>query len=258
MTIVDFTSTMHGMKGTKLFASTSLMFLLCFESVHAADSLLYRVPTDVMDSGGGEGAQSANYILNDSIGEPIVGHARTSNYFLESGYRKPSAAEFLSVACGTSVSLGSMLPGQQKTGSVSCTVYSDAVNGYSMSWSVPTGSGGVNTGSLISEYNTTIPPYSPAIANTPETWSVASNTAEWGGRLQSSSTDTSVEWGTDSSSEKWLNVEKITPRTIVARSSATPLSGSVQNIQFRTEQGSSSVLVNGTYRATVVITVIGY
>lgn len=238
-----------------IFSLSAFIIFLMAPHLFAADN---RIPTDVVNAGGGEGAKSNLYLLNDSLGEPIVGQGRTANYLLESGYRKPSASEFLSMVCDSTASLGVLNIGAQQTTEATCTVYTDASSGYALKWSVPTGSGGVNTGSLISQYNAAFPPYAPAVADVPETWSVPVANAEWGGRLKSESTDTAVEWGTDNSTDKWLNVQKLTTRTIVTRSTATPLNGSEEVLQFRAELGSSAVQAEGIYRTTVVLTVLSY
>lgn len=238
----------------KILSAAALVLLCAAPQLFAADN---RIPTDVVDAGGGEGAKSNRYMLNDSLGEPIVGQGRTANYLLESGYRKPSASEYLSVGCTAVASFGTVNVGAQADVGATCTVLTDASSGYALSWSVPTGSGGVNTGSLISQYNAALPPYTPVVTNVPETWSVPAANAEWGGRLKSASTDAAAEWGTDVLSEKFLNI-RTTNRTIVTRSSGTPVSGSVERLQFRVDVGSSSNQAAGIYRSNILMTVISY
>ncbi len=119
----------------------------------------YTIPLDVIDAGGADVSKSNNYLLTDSIGEPIVGLGVSANYILNSGYRQPSAADFLSVSCPSLVAIGTVAATGQKTGSGACNVYTDAYNGYQLTWSVLSGSGGVNTGYLISEFNDTIAPF---------------------------------------------------------------------------------------------------
>ena len=217
----------------------------------------YRIKPDVMNAGGSDVSKSNMYFLSDSLGEPIVGHGDSANYKLDSGYRQPSAAEFLSMSCSPVTVIGSVVGTGQKTGSGTCVVYTDAYSGYNLGWSVLTGSGGTNTGSLINEYNDTIAPYTPAVVDTPEPWSVPSTNAEWGGRLRSLSTDDAAEWGTDSISEQWLNIGT-THRTIVTRGNATLQEGSTEIVQFRSDIGSSVPQPTGVYQTTVTFTVVGY
>lgn len=234
------------------------LFVLVIHSASADQTATdYTIPADVIDAGGADVSKSNLYLLSDSIGEPVVGFGASDDYILNSGYRQPSAAEFLSLACSSSADIGSVAGTGVKTGSGTCVVYTDAYNGYNLGWSVRSGSGGTNTGYLISQYNDTIAPFTPATGNVPETWSVAASDAEWGGRVRSVSTDAAAEWGTDGGSEKWLNIATVN-RTIVSRQSATPLSGSTEIIQFRAEVGSSAFKPTGIYRTTVTFTLVGY
>lgn len=244
---------------TAYWGILSVAFSLALSGTAYADqtSTEYRVPFDVMNAGGLDVSKSDRYLLSDSLGESIVGPGESADYHLDSGYRQPSAAEFLSMTCSTIVTVGSVSGTGQKTGSGTCTVYSDAYSGYNLGWAVLTGSGGTNTGRLISQFNDTIAPFTPVVINTPETWSVAAADSEWGGRLRSSSTDTAAEWGTDGISDKWLNV-RTSNRTIVVRGSGTPIAGSVEVLQFRSEVGASKVQPTGLYRTSVTFTVVGY
>lgn len=45
----------------------------------------YRIPTSVINSGGGV-ASSTNYTLTASIGEPIIGPAASTNYAVNAGF----------------------------------------------------------------------------------------------------------------------------------------------------------------------------
>ncbi|OGJ60368.1 hypothetical protein A3A67_02190 [Candidatus Peribacteria bacterium RIFCSPLOWO2_01_FULL_51_18] len=114
---------------------------------------------------------------------------------------------------------------------------------------------GSDSANMVSEYGDTIAPYTPAVAETAETWSVAATDSEWGGRLSSDSTDTASRWGTDDSSEKWLNIPT-TNYTIVTRSSRTEGNGSTELLQYRAEVGASKHQPTGKYSATVTVTAV--
>ncbi len=213
----------------------------------------YQIPSDVVSGGGGDGAKSTNYVLDDTIGEPNIGFGRSDNYDINAGYRQTTGDAFLSLSCGGSVALGTITFTGQSTGSGSCTVITDAEAGYGLTWRVATGSGGTATGYMINENEQTIAPFSPAVIGTPETWTIASSTSEWGARLRSASTDTDIKWGTDGASEKWLNVGTGS-YTVVSRASRTSVSGSSQVFQFRAEVGSTKVQPPGSYNVTVEFT----
>lgn len=92
-----------------------------------------------------------------------------------------------------------------------------------------------------------------ALAGVPQSWSVANNDARWGARLSSASDDTDAKWGTDGSSEAWLNVgEGSYP--LVTRTTRTDEGGSDEIIQFRAEIGATAIRPNGTYTSSVVMT----
>lgn len=243
------------MRIASVSALVALTMAIVIPTLFAADSDDYLIPADVI--GGGGVGRSDKYILDDAIGEPVIGEGISNDYQLDSGYisgAAPSAS--LSVACdATSLSLGTLLPGDEGSGSVLCTVTS-SVPGYALRWQVPTGSGGAFTGSLISQYNQTIEPYSSMVDDMPETWSVSPTETEWGGRVQSISTDAGAEWGTDVDDEKWLDIST-TGRTIVSRTTETTGGGSMVRLQIRAAIGAGSNKTAGTYRTTIVLTVLG-
>ncbi len=216
----------------------------------AQKSANYKIDADVIASGGGELALSNNYRLSDTIGEPGVGFSRAQNYDLSAGYRQ-AASNALSLVCFTALNLGSIPGIGQTTAEESCTVIAESDAGYSLSWLVSTGSGGTATGHMISQFEDTIGPFSPSVVGVPETWTVAATTSEWGGRLKSSSTDSAVQWGTDLTSEKWLNVGTGSSVLLVNRNSSTAPAGSSEQLQFRAEVGSSKIQPSGTYDVTV-------
>jgi hypothetical protein len=215
------------------------------------DSQLYRIPSDVQPAGGGEKATSTNYILSDTIGEPNIGPSASATYDLNAGYRQTQET-FFSISCNDSVSLDTITGEGLSTASATCTVISDAFAGYSLSWRVSSGSGGLSTGYLIGQFEDRIAPFSVATPGIPETWSVPTTAAEWGGRLTSSSTDTDNKWGEDGASEKWLNVGTGS-YTVVQRSNRTSISGSTEIIQFRVEVGSDAIQPSGQYQTTVTL-----
>lgn len=218
----------------------------------AASSSNYRIKPDVISSGGGDYARSSSYLLADTIGEPGAGPSGTANYSLDAGYRQTLVSS-VSLGCESLADMGSIVGFGLAEDSIDCTVITDADAGYSLSWVVPTGSGGTNTGHLINPLEQIIQAYTPAVAGTPETWNVSANDARWGGRLRSASTDADAKWGTDSSSEKWLNVGTGS-YVIVQRPTRTAPTGSTERLSFRTEVGASKIVPDGTYTTTIFLT----
>ncbi|MDD5055821.1 MAG: hypothetical protein PHZ00_06170 [Candidatus Peribacteraceae bacterium] len=216
----------------------------------------YIMPADAIVPAGEERGSSVNFMLVDTIGEPAIGPGESAEYMLDSGYRQLASDPFIGMNCSASVALPSIAVFGASTASGTCIAVTDADAGYSLSWGVFTGSGGTNTGSLIASAGNTIGPYTPAAGGVPETWSVPSNAAEWGGRLKSVSTDTDVKWGTEGGGEKWLNIPALTSGHLVSRSGRTDIAGSTEILQFRAEIGSGILQTSGTYEAVVTFTLV--
>jgi hypothetical protein len=100
----------------------------------------------------------------------------------------------------------------------------------------------------------TIAAYSPAVSDTPETWSINANTSEWGARLKSTSTDYSSSfWGSDDTTNaKWLNVESASAFQAISRTSSAD--GSDEIIQFKAQVGQTKIQQTGNYGVNVTVT----
>jgi hypothetical protein len=180
----------------------------------------------------------------DTIGEPNIGDSATASYRLNAGYRQ-TLETFISLSGPSSVNIGSIAGTGQQTNSGTWIVTTDAMAGYSLSWSA--------SAAAMDSGTDTIAAFTPSVANTPDTWTVAATDSEWGGRVRSTSTDTAAEWGTDASSEKYLNVST-SSRVLVTRTTRTALAGSNEIVQFRAEIGASKIQLPGTYNVTVTMT----
>lgn len=127
----------------------AIVFLFFMSSANADQTgTNYNIPFDVNNAGGADVSKSNVYLLSDSLGEPIVGYGSTNNYVLNSGYRQPSASDFLSLSCSSIANLGSVVGTGQKTGSGTCTVYTDAYDGYRLVWQA----GSNNRGGLVGHW----------------------------------------------------------------------------------------------------------
>lgn len=204
----------------------------------------YRIPSDVQAVGGGDAAKSGNYVLLDTIGEPNIGDSGTANYKLNAGYRQ-TLETFISISGPATVNLGTIAGTGMQTGSGVWTVITDATAGYSLAWQA--------SAATMTSGSDTVAAYTPVSANVPEAWSIVSTDSEWGGRLASVSTDAAAEWGTDVSSEKYLNVAT-SSRVVTTRTSRTSITGSLEKFMFRAEVGASKIQLPGTYTVTVTLT----
>lgn len=150
----------------------------------------------------------------------------------------------ISISAPSDVSLGTITgTGASSEGTATWTVATNNSNGYKLEWTA--------SSATMASGSDTIAAYTPAVADTPETWSIAASASEWGARLKSSSTDTALEWGTDTTSEKWLNVAT-SARQIVSHSSET--AGSDEVVAFKAEVGASKAQPTGSYTVNVTAT----
>ncbi len=167
----------------------------------------------------------------------------------------------IAMDCSGNVSLGS-LERNGDTGaydvsrSATCTIYALNPAGYTLSWQVRSGSGGTATGKLISQAGHRIDPYVPVASNIPETWTVASGSGAWGGRLSSDSTTVDASfWGTDGVNEKWLNVG--TGSLVIAQRHSSTSGPDIERIGFRVDIEPPLALDAGIYSAPVTLTITG-
>lgn len=153
----------------------------------------------------------------------------------------------ISISTPPDVDLGTITgTGASSEGTATWTVTTNNSAGYKLEWQASTA--GMMSGADA------IAAYGPAVVNTPETWSVPAANSEWGARLKSASTDNAAEWGTDDTSERWLNVSNTGVRQIVSRSSETAVGGSTETIEFQAEIGSSHFQPTGNYSVNVTVT----
>lgn len=213
----------------------------------------YKIPSDVISSGGTEGS-STNYTTTDSLGQAVTGLSSSTNYKDFQGLFTNSAPTTLSISCTTSVTMGAIVAGRGQsnlaTNTSTCNVITDNTTGYTLAWKADNAD--------LENTTYAITPFTPSGA-VPDSWVVAASDAEWGGHLGSGSTtvDTGV-WGTsdDYASGLWFNVA-ITNYIISTRNTATAPTGDDQIVYFGAEIGSQVIQYPGTYTNTVTFTATG-
>ena len=158
-----------------------------------------------------------------------------------------TVAATISISAPADVSLGTITgTGTSDVGTALWTVTTNNSGGYKLEWQA--------SAAALTSGSDTIAAYTPAVADTPETWSVAAADSEWGARLKSSSTDTATEWGTDTTDEKWLNVNNAAVRQIVSRNTETDSGGSAETVAFKAQVGASKFQPTGSYTVNVTVT----
>jgi len=158
-----------------------------------------------------------------------------------------TVAATISISAPADVSLGTITgTGASSTGTALWTIITNNSGGYKLELQA--------SAAALTSGSDTIAAYTPAVADTPETWSVATTASEWGARLKSTSTDAAAEWGTDTTAEKWLNVNNAAVRQIVSRTTETDAAGSAETVAFKAEVGSSKLQPTGSYTVNVTAT----
>jgi len=157
----------------------------------------------------------------------------------------------LTMTCDDTVTMGAITgvgSSDLATNVASCDIATNNTTGYNLTWAA-------SAATMANATSDTIAAYTPAVADTPETWAVAAADSEWGARLMTTSTDTDVEWGAADTyaGGNWLNVAT-SAREIVNRATETDQAGSTENIQFGAQVGANKWQPTGTYTVNVVMT----
>ncbi len=194
-----------------------------------------------------------------------------------------TVAEDISNSCSSPVSLGTITStgdssnnsgGCGATGycanrKTTCTIISNNIDGYTLSWVVSTGTGaagartgtgylnGFTAGNRIAPLGTgSTTMNKQPIAMTAGVGTL-NNGARWAGRLSSTSTTTGgagLAWGADGVSDTWLRVATGSAVNIAASTTATSVSGDTENIGFRAIIHGTAIVPSDVYKATVTFT----
>ncbi len=200
------------------------------------------------------------YALMVVVAEPMRSRGATAT---ETALVQVTIAEGITITCDDSVNLGTINQ-YGDTGvysankDIRCVIRTNDSDGYNLAWRVTTGSGGVGTGYMISQFEDRISPlnsgYTLRVIDTG-----LEGRALWAGRLSSTSSGHSaspLSWGADGAtgSELWLGVASGASVTIARRNTETSSGGAVENIGFRVKVGSSVIQPTGNYQVIVNFT----
>jgi len=212
----------------------------------------YQINPDSINFMGIGDASSTNYRLGDTGGEIATGLSTNTNYKDEAGFWHMAMDYHISISSPADVVMGAISGYGQSalaTNYATWNIKTDNPAGYSLTWRA-------GTETMTNATADTMGAYTPTLANTPETWSVASTDSEWGGHLgkDSTSVDTAT-WGTLDSyaGGKWLNVAT-SDFQIASRIDRTSATGDNEIIFFGSEVGSNKHQPTGTYTVNVTIT----
>ncbi len=145
--------------------------------------------------------------------------------------------------------------------SVACRVTTNDSLGYTLGWYVATGTGTAGsrtgTGHLNSNGTNRIPAIGTGSFNNTFVFPSATNASGWGGRVSSTSSGSqtgNLDFGTDTSAEKYARVATGSSVAIRTKTSASQQNGDIIRVHFRAYIGSAHIQPTGTYAATVTFT----
>ncbi|HBH46544.1 MAG: hypothetical protein A2445_05275 [Candidatus Jacksonbacteria bacterium RIFOXYC2_FULL_44_29] len=216
----------------------------------------YRVQYSSVNTGG-RPESSANYKLDETIGELGTGLGQSANYKMKAGYQQMQES-FISITEAADVTMAPAIPGVSggtATGSAAWTVLTDNFAGYSLTIRASTAP------ALISGVNS-FADYTTILAGTPDfTWQVAATDSEFGFTIEGADTnqkflDNGIDCGiggSDTSLSCWSSLS--TSQTSIAGSAtANQPTGTLSTVIFKAQSGASHSQVAGTYTATITVT----
>lgn len=215
----------------------------------------YTIQSDSVNVGGLP-ENSANYNMDETIGETATGESSSESYRLKAGFQGMQEI-YLSVSSPLDVVMNPAIggiSGGTGNGAAVWTVTTDNAAGYIMSVKAAA------SPSLQSGSNS-FADYTPA--GSPDfNWSVAGSDSEFGFTAESANlvqkfkdNGTACNAGTGDSVDKcWYNFS-LSNETIVNSASAYP-SGDAATVKFRAQSGASHFQAAGTYTATITVTVL--
>jgi len=234
-----------------------MKFLFAIALAAVASSTNYQIQTDSLNFSGLPAA-STNYRTDDTLGEVGTGESSSVTYKIKAGYQQMLASS-ISISAPSDLTLTEIneSAGGQSSGSVSWTVTTDNVGGYTLAIK------SVTNPALKSGANS-FADYTPSGAAPDYTWSIASDSvAEFGFSITGTDTVTrylnnNVVCGAGivtSSSNCWDGLST-TNRTVASRTTANTPSGTVTTVKFQAEIGTAATVVTGDYSASITATAL--
>lgn len=216
----------------------------------------YKVQSSSINVGGRQ-ESSANFKMQETIGEIGTGPSRSSNYQLSSGYQAMQLS-FISISAPNDVSMTPAIPGISggaASGSAAWTVKTDNLAGYQLkitSSTLPA----LRSGSV------SFLDYTPVAVTPDYNWQIAATDSEFGfspegtdivARFKDNGSSTCGIGGNDTAGKCWDHLST-TDTTICSRNSSNHPAGTISTVKFRAESGASHLQLAGTYTATITVT----
>lgn len=248
------------MLAVKSLCLTGLIFsLLTLALAEVRTSPSYQLESDSLNFGGGAGA-SANYSLQDTLGEVATGYSSSASYNLHAGFQQLRES-FISLTAPSAVNLLPALGGMTggiSNGSSTVTILTDSPSGYQLSVAAE------NSPAMQKTATSTIADFVPASSPTPDfsfnsapagqaylAFTVSGNDAF--SRFLNNGATCGV--GSFSTPETCWDGLSTTSKLIATGSANQPIGEEVK-LYFRVGVGVDAMIEGGEYIATTTITAL--
>lgn len=223
----------------------------------AASSSNYQIQFDSVNVGG-IFSTSTNYKLEDTTGEIATGVSTSTSYSIKAGYQQMNEVS-ISISSPSDVTLTPSIPGVTggtANGSATWTVITDDPAGYQMtitSSTTPALKSGLNTFADYTlagsdpDYTFSVAAADSEFAFTPEGTDILARYKDNGSACNTGSGDTA---------DKCWDPLSTSATTIAQSLSSNHPTGTQTTVKLRAESGSSHLQVDGSYTATVSVTVV--
>lgn len=220
------------------------------------ESSTYKIQTDSINFGG-ENSSSANYNLNDTLGEIGTGDSNSANYHMHAGYWQMQES-YISITNPSDLALANMggITGENSEGLLSWQVITDNTAGYTMNIKTNT------TPALTSTFDS-FEDYTPVGADPDYDFSISPLISAFG--FSPEGTDTHARFkdngascnvGTGETQGKCWDGLSTFSKDIAVKTSSNHPSGSTVDVRFRVESGSSHIQTAGSYSASIIVTAL--
>jgi len=229
------------------------LFVIFAETMQSSS---YKIISDTANVGG-DVSSSPNYGLEDTVGEIGTGNSNSASYFLHAGFWQMQES-YIAVSAPSDLALTPIggLAGEGSEGTISWTVTTDNLAGYSMDIQ------SVTTPALTSAEDS-FSDYIPGGADPDYNFSILSTISAFGFSPEGADTaprflDNGVACNigiSENTSQCWDGLST-TPQTVFIRTSSNHQGGSAVTVRFRAESGADHVQTAGSYSAPITVTAI--
>lgn len=242
-----------------------LLMLFVFSSLiplykifaQAMQSGSYKIQSDTVNVGGKDISTSPNYKLGDTAGELGTGDSNSANYNLHAGFWQMQES-YISLSTPSDLALtpiGGIL-GEASEGTMSWTVTTDNMAGYSMSIQA------VTSPALTSGANS-FADYTPSGADPDYNFSINPTDSEFGFSPEGVDVNTrfrdnglACNTGAGETTAKCWDGLSTSSKDVFLRTSSNQPSGSTATMRFRAESGPNHIQPAGSYAAPIIVTAI--